>query len=95
MFEEQNMLYIDHRKSYSAKSLVESFKFQVTNILKKNPNEWCGIPVNFNENGNFILIGQFDMDGKDYEDTISSYDEDEKDKRRSFVFLNDFFFRKG
>ena len=34
------------------------------------------------------------MDGKDYEDTISSYDEDEKDKRRSFVFLNEYF-KKG
>ena len=74
MFEEENMLYIDDRKSYSAKSLVESFESQVTNIIEKNPNTWCGIPVKFNENGNFILIGQFDMDGNDYEDTISSYD---------------------
>ena len=56
--------------------------------------EWCGIPFKFNENGNFILIGQFDMDGNDYEDTISSYDEDEKNERRSFVFLNEYF-KKG
>ena len=94
MFEEENMFFIDDRKSYSAKSLVESFKSQVTNIIEKNPNKWCGIPVKFNENGNFILIGQFDMDGNDYEETISSYDENEKEERRSFVFLNEYF-KKG
>ena len=48
MFEEENMIFIDGRKSYSAKSLVESFKSQVTNIIEKNPNKWCGIPVKFN-----------------------------------------------
>ena len=62
--------------------------------MKKNPNTWCGIPVKFNENGNFILIGLFDLDGNDYEETISSYDEDEKNDRRSFVFLNEYF-KKG
>ena len=35
MFEEENMIFIDGRKSYSAKSLVESFKSQVTNIIEK------------------------------------------------------------
>ena len=94
MFREENMIFIDGRKSYSAKSLVESFESQVTNVIKTNPNKWCGMPVKFNENGNFIMIGQFDMNGNDYEETISSYDEDEKGERRSFVFLNEYF-KKG
>ena len=34
------------------------------------------------------------MDGNDYEETISSYDENEKEERRSFVFLNEYF-KKG
>ena len=34
------------------------------------------------------------MDGKDYEDTISNFDEDEKNEKRSFVFLNEYL-KKG
>ena len=86
MFNRSNMLFVEDGKSYSSKTLMEHFESQLNQL-----DEAKGIPLKYDEDDDCIMLGHFDQDGGDFQNTISRLPKNEQINARTFVFLNAHF----
>ena len=91
MFESGLKFYIDGKKSYSSKSLVDDFKLQRNLYKRYKTNNSSSVPIKYDVDSDCITFGQFDNDGKDSEERISKLPILEGRGSRTFVFLNKYF----
>ena len=59
MFESTLKFYIDRKKSYTSKSIVEDFKLQAAHNSVYFKNEFQSLPFIYEENSDKIAFGQF------------------------------------
>ena len=90
MFNCANKIYIDSSRTYTLESLTQEIRNKIFSYAYRFKKYWCGVPIEYNKNLRKILIGQFL-----YEDEFKRLtSKEEKDKKRTFVFIHDRFKEK-